>query len=409
MSEQQITAWLGTQQDAMVAMLREMVDIDSGSYNKRGIDAVGSVVRRFLESQRIPVEALPQSCHGDCLRAAVPWDGPQGIATGGNAIGGNAIGGNAIGGNAGGNIVLMGHRDTVFPDGEVAQRPFTIRDGVAYGPGVADMKAGLVMNCFILAAFAKFGGSPAPLVGLFTGDEEIGSPEGRPVIEAEARRARVVFNSEPGRISGNVVTGRKGGVFMAFRITGKAAHSGGNFTAGISAIEELARKIQAIHALTDFDRGITLNVGLVSGGQSVNTVAPWAEGQIDMRYVDPADKNDILARIGAIIDQSFVPGTKAELTIRGEFLPLTQSPAARKLFELYVDAAAATGFKTEGEFTGGCADSGFTAAVGAPTICAVGPVGGLAHSPEEFLRIDSLVPRAQACARAILRLEAAGL
>src|SRR3954468_20625698 len=113
------------------------------------------------------------------------------------------------------------------------------------------MKAGLVMNCFILAAFHRFGGSPAPLLGLFTGDEEIGSPEGRTVIEQEARRARVVFNSEPGRVSGNVVTGRKGGVFLAFRIVGKAAHSGGNFTAGISAIEELAHKVQAIHALTD--------------------------------------------------------------------------------------------------------------------------------------------------------------
>ena len=408
MSEQQITAWLATQQDAMIVLLREMVDIDSGSYNKPGIDAVGAVVRRFLDSQDVPVEVVPQSRHGDCLRAAVPWDGPgAGSAARGET---NAAGSAARGEtNAGGNIVLMGHRDTVFPDGEVAQRPFTIRDGIAYGPGVADMKAGLVMNCFILAAFRKFGGSPAPLVGLFTGDEEIGSPEGRPVIEAEARRARVVFNSEPGRVSGNVVTGRKGGVFMAFRVSGKAAHSGGNFTAGISAIEELARKIQAIHALTDLDRGITLNVGLVSGGQSVNTVAPWAEGQIDLRYVEPADKDDLLARIGAIIDHSFVPGTKAALTIRGEFLPLTQSSAAKRLFELYVDAAAASGFKTEGEFTGGCADSGFTAGVGTPTICAVGPVGGLAHSPEEFLRIDSLVPRAQACARAILRLEQAAV
>src|SRR6476469_6388378 len=103
MSETAIADWLGSQQDAMVAMLREMVDIDSGSYNKPGIDAVGAVVRRFLDSQGIPVEVMPQSRHGDCLRAAVPWDGPQGSA----------------GGNAGGNIVLLGHRDTVFPDGEV--------------------------------------------------------------------------------------------------------------------------------------------------------------------------------------------------------------------------------------------------------------------------------------------------
>ena len=389
MSEARIAAWLATQHDAMVAMLREMVDIDSGSYNKPGIDAVGAVVQRFMDSQNIPMEVVRQQKHGDCLRASVPWDGPAG--------------------NAGGNIVLMGHRDTVFPDGEASRRPFTIRDGIAYGPGVADMKAGLVMNCFILAAFAKFGGSPAPLVGLFTGDEEIGSPEGRAVIEAEARRARVVFNSEPGRVSGNVVTGRKGGVFMAFRIAGKAAHSGGNFTDGISAIEELARKVQAIHALTDLERGITLNVGLISGGQSVNTVAPWAEGQIDLRYVAPDDKDELLARIGAILERSFVPGTRTEWSVKGEFLPLTQTPTAKRLFEIYVSAAADTGFQTDGEFTGGCADSGFTAAIGTPTICAVGPVGGKAHSPEEFMRIDTLVPRAQACARAILRLEQAGL
>ena len=391
-TEAQITAWLATQQQAMIDLLRETVDIDSGSYNKPGIDAVGAAIERFLASQDIPTERVTQSRHGDCIRALVGAEPVSASPT-----------------NAPTNIVLMGHRDTVFPDGETQRRPFTIKDGIATGPGVADMKAGLVMNAFILAAFRRFGGAPAPLLGLFTGDEEIGSPEGRPVIEAEARRARVVFNSEPGRVSGNVVTGRKGGVFSAFRITGKAAHSGGNFQDGISAIEELARKIQAIHALTDLERGITLNVGLVSGGQSVNTVAPWAEGQIDLRYIHPEDRDEIMGKIEAIIAKSFVPGTKAELTIKGEFLPLNQTPTAKKLFDLYVTSAADTGFKTDGEFTGGCADSGFTAAVGAPTICAVGPVGGKAHSPDEFLHIDSLVPRAQAIARAILRLETIGL
>jgi glutamate carboxypeptidase len=390
-TEAQITAWLASQQQAMIDLLRETVEIDSGSYNKPGIDAVGAALEKYLATQGIQTERVPQSRHGDCIRALVGAE-PAASAT-----------------NAPTNIVLMGHRDTVFPDGETARRPFTIKDGIATGPGVADMKAGLVMNAFILAAFHRFGGAPAPLVGLFTGDEEIGSPEGRPVIEAEARRARAVFNSEPGRISGNVVTGRKGGVFSHFRITGKAAHSGGNFSEGISAIEELARKIQAIHALTDLDRGITLNVGLVAGGQSVNTVAPWAEGQIDLRYVNPEDRDEIMGKIEKIIATSHVPGTKAELTIKGEFLPLNQTPAAKKLFDLYVDAADDSGFATAGEFSGGCADSGFTAAAGAPTICAVGPVGGKAHSPDEFLRIDSLVPRAQAVARAILRLEKTGL
>jgi glutamate carboxypeptidase len=141
----------------------------------------------------------------------------------------------------------------------------------------------------------------------------------------------------------------------------------------------------------------------------VNTVAPWAEGQIDLRYVDPADREDVMARIGRIIETSSVAGTRTELAIRGEFLPMTQSAAAKRLFDVYVESATEAGFTPDGEFSGGCADSGFTAAVGAPTLCSVGPVGGKAHSPDEFLRLDSMVPRAQACAKAILRLERSGL
>ena len=390
-TETAITAWLATQRDAMVAVLREMVDTDGGSYDKVGVDAVGAQIARFLSGHGIPVETIPGARFGDCVRATL---GPAAAPGGGNARP---------------NIVLMGHRDTVFPKGEPERRPFTIDGARAFGPGVADMKAGLVMNMFLLAAFARFGGAPGPLVGLFTGDEEIGSPEGRAVIEAEAKAARVVLNSEPGRPTGGIVTGRKGGVFMLMEITGKAAHSGGNFEQGISAIGELAQKITAIHALTDLGRGITLNVGLVSGGQSVNTVAPHASGEIDLRYVSPADRDEVVAAIEAIVARSFVPGTTARLTIKGEFLPLTQSEASGKLFDLYRAAAQDSGFDTAGEFSGGCADSGFTAAMGAPTLCAVGPVGGKAHSPDEYLELDSLVPRAQALARAILRLDEAGI
>ena len=391
-AEARITAWLATQQEAMLAELERMVNTDGGSYDKPGVDAVGAQIRRFLEGHGIPVEVVPGERHGDCLKARVE--------------GGGAL---AASGNARTGIVLMGHRDTVFPKGEPERRPFRIEGGQAFGPGVADMKAGLVMNMFVLAAFRQFGGAPGPLLGLFTGDEEIGSPEGRAVIEATARQARVVFNSEPGRPSGGVVTGRKGGVFSAFEIEGKAAHSGGNFEAGVSAIEELARKVQAIHALTDLKRGITLNVGLVSGGQSVNTVAPWAAGQIDLRYVEPADRDEVMEKIHGVIARSFVPGTRAKLAIRGEFLPLTQTPASARLFEAYRAAAGESGMDIRGEFSGGCADSGFTAALGAPTICAVGPVGGKAHSPEEYLEVATLVPRAQAMARAILRLDQTGL
>ncbi len=386
--DEQIATWLASQYDSMVALLRTIVNIDSNSYDKQGADAVGDVLHRFLAAHGVPAEVIEQPRHGDVLRARVPWESPAH--------------------KAGGTVLLMGHRDTVFPDGEAARRPFSVRGSRAYGPGVADMKGGLVMNCFVLAALARFGGAPGPVVGLFTSDEEIASPEGRPAVEAEARAARAVFNSEPGRGSGAVVTGRKGGVFMTFRITGRAAHSGTNFADGISAIEELARKVQALHALTDPDRGITVNVGLVRGGQSVNTVAPIAEGQLDIRYVRPEDRNEVVARAEAIIARSFLPGTQAKPELRGEFLPLRQTPESALLFKLYAGAAEASGFAPSGEFTGGCADSGFAAGVGAPTICAVGPVGGDAHTEDEFLELDSLVPRAQACARTILRLGQAG-
>ncbi|WP_043336323.1 M20 family metallopeptidase [Belnapia moabensis] len=390
-TESAVTAWLATQQEAMLKVLEAMVNTDGGSYDKPGVDAVGRIVQDFMAAEGIPVEVIPQEKYGDCLKVRV--------------AGGEAL----SSGNEKRQIVLMGHRDTVFPKGEPERRPFRIENGIATGPGVADMKAGLVMNMFVLAGFQRFGGAPGPLVGLFTGDEEIGSPEGRQVIEATAREARVVFNSEPGRPNGGVVTGRKGGVFSIFDIEGKAAHSGGNFEAGISAIGELAAKVTALHALTDLARGITVNVGLVSGGQSVNTVAPWAQGQIDLRYKEPADRDEVMAKIHAIVERAYVPGTRSRLAIRGEFLPLTQTPAAARLFDMYRDAAGESGLAITGEFSGGCADSGFTAAVGAPTICAVGPVGGKAHSPEEYLEVASLVPRAQAMARAILRLDQTGL
>jgi glutamate carboxypeptidase len=378
-SEKAILGWLGEQKGAMLELLEDIVNIDGGSYDKAGVDAVGARIGKFLEGQGISCETIANEHHGDVLRATV-------------------------GGSSNTAIILMGHRDTVFPKGEPTRRPFKIEDGRAYGPGVADMKAGLVMNAFVLAAFQKFGGAPAPLVGLFTSDEEIGSPACRPIIEFEARRARAVFNSEPGRPSGNVVTGRKGGVFMKMEIVGKAAHSGGNFAEGISAIEELARKITALHAITDLTRGTTVNVGLISGGQTVNTVAPWAKCEIDLRYVAPSDREDAMAKIARIVETANVPGTRATFTIAGEFKPLVEGPENRKLFDHYAACANDLSLKVEGEFTGGCADSGFTSGVGTPTICAVGPIGGKAHTPEEFLMVDSLVPRAQTLALAVARL-----
>jgi glutamate carboxypeptidase len=379
-SERQILEWLAGQRGPMLALLETLVNTDSGSYDKAGVDAVGDHIRRFLDANEVATDVTPGEKFGDAITATV---------TGG---GGNRP------------ILLMGHRDTVFPKGEPERRPFKIEGDRAYGPGVADMKAGLVINCFLLAAFRRFGGAPAPVMALFTGDEEIGSPFSRPVIEQHARAARAVFNSEPGRALGAAVTGRKGGVFMRFDITGKAAHSGANFEQGISAINELAHKTLALHALSQPDKGITLNVGVVSGGQTVNTVAPWARGEVDLRFITPADRAATMAKVEEIMARSFVPGTKAELRITGEFVPLVEGESGKALFAHYAAGLRELGQEPKSLFTGGCADSGFAAATGTPTICAVGPVGGRAHSPDEFMEIETLVPRAQALALAVLRL-----
>ncbi len=383
--ESTITDWLASQKEAMLALLAEVVNIDSGSYDKAGVDAVGQRFIRFFEEHGLLTSIERNDSFGDAIHIRLD-DKPTNERP----------------------IVLMGHRDTVFPKGEVARRPFRIEGGRAYGPGVVDMKSGLVLNAFVLAAFKRFGGAPAPLAGLITSDEEIASPSSRPVIERVGRQARCVFNSEPGRPSGNIVTSRKGGVFLGFEVTGKAAHSGGNFEKGISAIGEMAHKIVAMHKLTDLKQGITVNVGLVKGGQSVNTTAPLAEGQIDLRYVRPEQRGPAIAALQAIIDTPTVPGTTAKLEIRGEFLPVSGStPEAEALFGCYQAAAADAGLEVAGEFSGGCADSGFTSAVGCPTLCGVGPVGANAHTAEEYLEIETLVPRARAMALAILRLPTA--
>jgi glutamate carboxypeptidase len=299
--------------------------------------------------------------------------------------------------------VLMGHCDTVFAEGTAAQRPFRIDGDLAYGPGVADMKAGLVINSFVLAAFAR-AGLQVPMVGLYTADEEIASPASRPFIEANAGNARAVFNSEPGRPSGNVVTGRKGAMFVDCEVTGIPAHSGGNHHEGASAIEALCRKVVQLHRLTDYDLGTTVNVGLINGGSSVNTVAPFASAAIDVRFKTREAMDAVQAKMASIIEETQVPGTCARIKQQRYFLPLLQSAASRTLFDSYVDSASTLGFAAGGEFSGGSADSGFTAAAGIPTLCGTGPVGGKVHTADEWLKVSSVVPRAQAIALTALRL-----
>jgi glutamate carboxypeptidase len=366
---------------AMVELLRELVNIDSGSYDKAGVDAVQAVLHEHLAEHGIPCEVHPNATYGNCTSARV----------------------NAANGSNDRPAVLMGHCDTVFPKGTVAQRPFRIAGDLAYGPGVADMKGGLVINTFVLETFARLG-APVPLVGLYTADEEIASPSSRAVIESVTQGARAVLNGEPGRPTGNVVTGRKGALFLDIEVTGKPAHSGVNHREGVSAIEALCRKVIRLHALTDYEAGTTVNVGTIGGGSSVNTVADHAKASVDVRFTDLETMALARAKVLDIVERSELQGSTARVVKEGSFLPLTQSAASKALFETYAAGATDLGFRVEGEFTGGSADSGLTAAAGIPTLCATGPVGAKPHTPDEYLDLRTIVPRAQAIALTILRL-----
>ena len=376
---QQACDWLEGQQLAMIGCLEALVNIDSNSYDKAGNDEVADLITQWLEQDGITVIRHQRPDSGDILEAQL--------------------------GEAGqGHALLMGHRDTVFPTGTVAGRGYSQKENLGFGPGVADMKSGLVMNCFVLRALSRLPNCPLPVRALFTADEEIGSPDGRPFIEAAAEGARAVLNVEPGRVSGNVVTGRKGGAGFLINVTGKAAHSGVSHADGASAIETLARKIIKLHALTDYEAGITTNVGTVTGGVSRNTVASSASAQLDVRFVTTAQRDQLYLAIEAIIAEPDIPGTLATIEQTSEFFPLEERMSSA-LFALYQSQAKAIGFAVDGEFTGGCSDAGWTASLGVPTLCGLGPVGAKMHTDEEYCLLDTLVPRTQALTATLLNLQ----
>ena len=377
---QALLDWLASQQPAMEALLAQTVNTDSGSGHEAGVRQVAALLRGRLEAAGIAVTTLPQPGWGECLLARIAGSNPA----------------------ATGHLQLMGHMDTVFPQGTAAERPWRVEAGKAFGPGVADMKSGLVMNVFVAEALARFGGNASPVHLLFTCDEEVGSPDCRTVIREHVQGARAVLNAEPGRISGNVVNERKGSYRIDFEVHGVAAHAGINPAQGASAIDALARKTLALHALTGCQPGVTLNVGMVQGGMASNVVAPLASAQLDLRFTADNDVNDVLARIRAIIEEESLPRTSGRIVAQTGSLPMARTPD--DLLHTYQRCAQQVGFAVDGETTGGAADSGITSQMGIPSLCALGPVGGYAHSDREFCDLSTFVPRAQALALTLLAL-----
>ena len=290
-------------------------------------------------------------------------------------------------------ILVLSHIDTVHPIGTLAGAlPFR-RDGDRlYGPGLYDMKGGAYLAFDAFRAVARAGGARLPIVYLFTPDEEVGSPISREVIEAEARRARYVLVTEPARDGGKVVTSRKGVGRFEVTATGVPAHAGGSHRKGRSAIKEMAHQILAIEAMTDYTRGVTTTVGMISGGTAPNVIPQHGHISVDLRVRDAATGREFEERILGL--KSVDPDVKLKVTGGMNRPPFEKTAAIDALLRQAQALARDIGFVlADTIMTGGGSDGNFTAALGVPTLDGLGIDGDGAHTEWEHGYISSIEPR----------------
>ena len=291
-------------------------------------------------------------------------------------------------------LLLLGHLDTVFPVGTTRERPFTIKDGRAYGPGVSDMKAGCLLMYYALRVLHSQAalGDKSICVAL-NSDEEIGSVFSRPWIEKLAQKSKYVFVLESARANGALVKERKGVGRYELQFTGVASHSGVDHQKGKSAINELGHWIITLHNLTDYQLGTTVNVGLVSGGTATNVVAEHAKAKVDLRITDMEELQRLEATFKKLVEQPKTPGVKVQVTGGVQRPPMNANDATEKLCHLVEEIGKGINVAVKWAKTGGGSDGNFSAALGIPTIDGLGPIGGGSHSIDEYLVIESIEPR----------------
>ncbi|HEY0189890.1 MAG TPA: M20/M25/M40 family metallo-hydrolase [Kofleriaceae bacterium] len=298
-------------------------------------------------------------------------------------------------------IVLIGHHDTVFPPGHF--EGWREEAGRAIGPGVLDMKGGLAVIRGALAALDEVGAlADLPLVVVSVGDEEIGSPTSAPHLQAVARGAACALVFESGRANDLIITRRKGVGAMTVIAHGVAAHAGNHHQDGANAIWALAKFVDAAQALTDYARGVTVNVGQVLGGTSKNTVPERAECRLDLRYETTADAEAVVAalRIAADAAAHAVPGVTMEVSGGANRLPLERTDASARLRDEYAACARAVGLGDgEAGLLGGGSDANTVAPLGVPAIDGLGPRGAGFHTTGEYAELASFVPKAEALLR----------
>ena len=357
--------------DEILAGIREWVEIESPTTDAAAVNRMADKVQADYAGIGARLERIAgRDGFGDHLLVTSPWggDGPG--------------------------ILVLSHLDTVHAMGTLATKlPFRVEGDVAYGPGIYDMKGGAHLAFAAMRHLAREGRETVlPIRHLLVSEEEVGSPTSRAIIEREARRAKFVLVTEPAREGGKIVTARKGTARFELRIKGRPAHSGARHEDGRSAVKELARQILDLEAMTDYALGVTVNVGVVSGGTRANVVAEDAYAEIDMRVPNPAVGDVAVAKVLAL--KPYDPDVTLTVTGGLNRPGYEKGPEIEALLQHAKRIAAGIGFELQDLKTGGGSDGNFTAAI-APTLDGLGVDGKGGHTDYEQLYVSSLVPRAR--------------
>lgn len=378
---------------AFLADLERLCSIDCGSYTPAGVNEVATWVVAELESMGATVERRPDPAgrFGDTVIGT--FEGRPG---------------------AGPRILLIGHMDTVFEEGTVSKRPFKIEDEpdgrIVKAPGASDMKAGLLAGLRAIATLrALLGGSldamPFERITFVANpDEEIGSPTSTPHIVEKAGDVDAAFVLECARASGAFVSARKGMADIRLRIYGRAAHAGVEPEKGRSAIVAGAELVREIHALNGRWPDVTANVGVFKAGTRPNIVCDEAELQVDVRAMSAEPLAAVRAAIAELAASPAVPDVTVDIETMHHWAPLEKLERSGRLADHVISLARRLGFETEDVATGGASDANTTSGMGVPTIDGLGPIGGMDHSPEEYLVVDSIVPRTALLAALLLEV-----
>lgn len=367
---------------------KEMVNIDSGVDAPEGVRAIAELIAAKLKPLGFKVELLESEGPVQLL-ATRPVEGAK-------------------------RVLLSGHTDTVFFKGTAAKRPFRVENGIAYGPGVLDMKSGIAVLVYAVKALLENGWDKTDITVFIVGDEETNHPNTDAVVNFKrvAQGKDACFNFELGRADGSVVIGRKGRWAPELLIEGIAAHAGNEPEKGASAITELCKKISDLADVNDYASGTSCNVGVISGGSLANVVAEFAEAKIDIRYTTMAEAEKVVAKVKAIAAKNYDERTTTKLIEAGPHVytpPMETTEEVKRLYRFMKAQAAKLGQAELGAMiVGGSADANYVCAEGVPTICSMGPAGVGPHSNNEYVFVPSFVERAQLTAMAIMHLDELG-